>query len=632
MQYELTLRDYVRIIQKHRIMILAIFFAAILASVFYVSTQPVIYRSSVTIKFEERKTIAGLLTEWVMQNPGNVMDSELRVIKGYPVLKSVAMKLRMLDGNSSLEEINAAVSALQARVETDKVGATNMIRITVTGAEPKETRDFANIVAETYMEENLREKALQFSKARGFIEEQLQFVEGRLKYVEETLQSSSDEFKNARFAEPIEKKLVDLEFQLAELLQKYTEKHPKVVQLQEQIHQMESQVKGYSSQAIAYQRLLRELDVNKKLYSSLNERLEEMRIAEAQKVADISIVEPAVVPAAPVSGNKRLGVITGAMLGLILGFSFAFLAETLDTSIGTIEDIEKVVKLPVLGVVPSVVEELSESRGIVQRLCGAFTNKKTRSDGDDRAIRLISHFKPRASCAEAYRNIHTNLKIGPERKMILVTSSAPGEGKSSLVTNLGLVMAQSGLKVLLVSTDLRKPVLAKTFGIKREPGLNEFVTKSAEIDAVMNNITDMMVGEMPLDDIRKTPGIENIWILTSGRLPSNPVELLESKELSDLMVTMRERFDVIIFDSPPVLPVTDASLLAPKMDCVVIVYEGGRTSREALMRTKVQLESIGAKIAGVVLNHTKPQAEFGSSYPYYSKYKYRYYGKDEKSR
>jgi succinoglycan biosynthesis transport protein ExoP len=134
---------------------------------------------------------------------------------------------------------------------------------------------------------------------------------------------------------------------------------------------------------------------------------------------------------------------------------------------------------------------------------------------------------------------------------------------------------------------------------------------------------------MKFDDIRLTPGIENIWIISSGKLPANPVEVLDAKGMPDLIQKLKSQFDVILFDSPPVLPVTDASILASKVDCTVIVYEIGRTSREALMRTKMQLESIGPKVAGVILNNTRPQTEAISSYPYYYHYKYKYYGKEE---
>jgi capsular exopolysaccharide synthesis family protein len=150
---------------------------------------------------------------------------------------------------------------------------------------------------------------------------------------------------------------------------------------------------------------------------------------------------------------------------------------------------------------------------------------------------------------------------------------------------------------------------------------------TANLDAILNNITDIILGEMKFEDVRRTPGIENIWIIPSGHLPANPVEVLESKEMENLIELLKKQFDVIIFDTPPVLPVTDASILTSKIDCTLIVYEIGRTSREALLRTKVQLESVGAKIAGIILNHTKAQTEAVVSYPYYYRYKYKYYSR-----
>ena len=246
---------------------------------------------------------------------------------------------------------------------------------------------------------------------------------------------------------------------------------------------------------------------------------------------------------------------------------------------------------------------------------------------NDDPIYLIAHFEPTSTAAEAFRNIHTNLKLDPTQKTILITSSGPREGKSSIASNLAVVMAQSGLKTLLVSADLRRPSLDKVFGIKRDPGMNEYITGAAGLKEVLNGIVDIMVGEMDFDDIRKTPGLDNITIIPSGRLSYNPAEVLKSKEIKSLVEKVKNRYDILLFDAPPVLPVTDASLLAPSMDCVILVYEIGRTSREALVRTKIQLESVGAKITGVVLNHTQPETEAIISYPYY-KYRYGYTPKE----
>ena len=626
-QYELNLRDYLRIFRKRKFIIISTFLSVTFLSAVFVPKQSISYKATSTIKIEERKTIAGLLTEEIIFNPADTMESETRLIKGFPVLKQVAVRMGLLMENSTLDDVNEQVAKLQKEIETERVGSTNMINIVANTDKPKFSMDLANMVAQVYTEQSLQEKAKQSHAGRKFIEDQLVSLEDRLRASEEELRQFSDVNKNIRLAEPIEQKMVDLQFQLAELMQKYTDKHPKVIQLKDQISQMEAQLKGFSGREIEYSRLTREVEVNKKLYAMLKEKLEESRISEAQKVADVSVVNPAVYPLSSGLADNKFRILVGAMLGLVLGLAFAFTLETLDTSIGTIEDVENVIKLPVLGIVPSF--DVEQNRGLFSDLKQRFF-PQAKSEADENLVRLIAHYRPHSPTTEAFRNIYTNLKLNPARKTIMVTSSNPQEGKSSICCNLAIVTSQVGLKVCLVSTDLRRPVLARTFGINREPGLNELIMGTAKLEAVLNNITDIILGDMKFEDVRKTPGIENICIIPSGSLPANPVEVLESKAMDQLIETLKAQFDVIFFDVPPVLPVTDASILASKMDCTVIAYEIGRTSREALLRTKVQLEAVGAKIAGVVLNHTRPQTDAFSSYPYYYRAKYGYYGAPEK--
>jgi succinoglycan biosynthesis transport protein ExoP len=632
-QYELNLRDYLRIFHKRKLVIIVTFFAVVIGTVFYLSQQPVFYKANATVKIEERKTIAGLLTEWISYTPADIMESQAKIITGYPVMKKVALRMGLIDEDSSTADVNRAVGGIQNSIETETIARTNIIRITATTDTPEAAMALANTVAEVYVQENLLDKTKQARHARQFIEEQLSSLEGRLKQTEERLKEFGDEVKNIKLAEPMQKKLVDLEFQLGELLQKYTEKHPRVMQLREQIEELEAQVEGFSGQELEYSRLSREVEVNKKLYAMLKEKLEEARISEAEKVADVAIVDPAVMPGAPVSPNRNIGILIGGMMGLILGVAFAFIRETMDTSIGTIEDVESVVKLSVLGVVPSIEERFKERRGIISELKRRVLPATKKSDAEERFTRLIAHYEPKSPATESFRNIRTSLKLDPSKRTILITSSGPREGKTTILTNLGLVMAQAGAKTLLVSADLRRPSLAKAFGIKREPGLNEILSGTASSEEALRNIADIMLGEIELEEIVHRPtGIDNIWILPSGVLPPNPAEILSSAKLTDLIEEFRQKFDVVLFDSPPVLPVTDASLLSPKLDCTVIIYEIGRTSRDALLRAKVQLESVGGKIAGIVLNHTRPQTEAIASYPYYYQYKYRYYGKDAAER
>ncbi|HQJ16110.1 MAG TPA: polysaccharide biosynthesis tyrosine autokinase [Candidatus Omnitrophota bacterium] len=680
-QYELNLRDYLRIFRKRKGIIIFTFLVVAIGSLVLTPKVVPSFQASATIKIEERKTIAGLLTEWIVYNPGNIMESESRFITSFPVLMKVGVVMKLIpaewfvsintessDASKSREylnlseafgslqgrsvkperlekisqvveylqnkmiipervdEVNRIVSVIQSKIETKRVSDTNMIKISATADQPQAAADLANVVSEVYILENLNEKNKQARHARQFIEEQLAMLERKLKDTESKLKHFDEGSSQVRLAGPIEDKLVELQFKLAELLQKYTEKHPQVIQLREQIKGMESQVQGFSDKQLAYTGLAREVEVNRKLYSMLKEKLEEARITEQQKVSDVAIVDPAVAPAAPVAADSRIKVIMGAFMGLILGVAFAFIIETFDTSIGTIEDVENVIKLPVLGIVPPIEEELPSGKNLFLRIKHRFV-PRTKSDPEERIVHLFAHYSPQSPITEAFRNIHTNLKLSSERKTILVTSSGPREGKSSVVCNLGLVMAQIGLKTLLVSTDLRRPILCKVFGLEREPGLNEVIMGTAPLESALRNITDLFLGNIGFETIRKTPGIENIWILPSGHLPHNPVEIIDSRAFLDLMAKLKSRFDVIILDSPPVLPVTDASLLAPKVDGVIMVYEIGRTGREGLMRSKVQLEAVNAKILGVILNHTQAQTEQISAYPYYRKYKY--YGRED---
>jgi len=243
---------------------------------------------------------------------------------------------------------------------------------------------------------------------------------------------------------------------------------------------------------------------------------------------------------------------------------------------------------------------------------------------DDRYARMIVHYKSGSPIAEAYRNIRTNLKLKPDQKTIMITSSGPREGKSTVLVNLGLAFAQKGMKTCLVSSDLRRPVIGKTFGVRRDPGFNEAVSGAIKLDDALKNITDIMLGEMSLEEVVLSPGIDNIWLLTSGHMVSNPAELLESDAFLKTLEELKKKFDIVIFDSPPVLTITDASLITPKVDTVILVYEIGRTARHALLRAKNQLELIGANISGVILNHISARTETTDSYPYYARYKYRY--------
>lgn len=627
-QYDLNFRDYLRIFRKRKLIILGTFITVSIATMMSLSKkQAATYSASTSIKIEERRTMAGLLTDTLIYNPADVMESETKILKGYPIIKQVALTLEKLNKNSSEAEISSVVSDLQANIETERVGSTNIIRITAKAQNAEGAIELANTLAAEYIKQKLAEKAKEARHVRQFIEEQLASLEERLRGIEDTLRKFNEQPGNIILAEPLQKQLMELEFQRATLLQKYTAKHPQVIRLERQIQDMEAQMKGFSGLEIEYARLTREKQVSEKLYGMFKERLEEARITEAQKVSDISVVDPAIAASTPPVSSQTMKIIMGVALGLFLGIIFAFIVESLDTSISTVEDVESALKLTVLGVIPSFESHERKRAGLRANLLRLITPDSSAKEQEAR-IRLLSHFEPRSAIAEAYRNVHTNLQLNNSKKVILVTSAGPREGKTTAVSNLGIVMAQAGLNTVLVTGDLRRPALAKAFGLARKPGFKEMVMGTAALEESLHDITDILVGGMSFEEVSKTPGLDRVWIIPSGEIPPNPVEVLSSNEVNSILEQLRFQFDVVIIDAPPVMPVTDASILASKADCVIIVYEIGRTNREALMRTKVQLESVGAKIAGVILNNTGAQKEIVGLYPYYSS-KYRYYSQEK---
>ena len=628
LQYELNLRDYIRIVRKRKLVIVFSILLFSLVSVFQMRSHKPIYKASTTVQVQERNSVAGMLTDVMVYSPGDIMETQSRIIKGYPVMLKVCRRMGYVSETTTQAQGHQKAASLQGRISTERVGRTNIIRILATADNPKDAMLLANTVARVYVQESLLEKNKQSRASRTFIEDQLASVENRLMDSEERLRAYGDQVEHIAVAEDIQKKLLALEFELANLLQKYTEKHPKVLMIRQEIIEMEKKQKGYSGKQLQYVRLQREVDVARNIFTMLSQRLEEVKISEAGKVSGAEIVDPAVLPSSPINKQSKMVIFLGAFLGLIVGFVLSFIIETLDTSMGTIDDVENVVKLPVLGVVPSVAPNNDDSEDFIEKIKRKIFRTKGKK-GHRGYVSLIVHRNSTAPTAESFRNIKTNMRISPERKVFLITSAGPQEGKTTTLINLAISCAQDGLKVLLVSSDLRRPTIAESFGMKKRPGVSDVLMGMSTIEEGMRGISDMILGKLDMDFLLRNPGLDRLWILPAGSLPLNPAEVLDSSEFDNLIGWMRQEFDVVLFDSPPVLPVADASILAPKMDGIMLCYEIGRTSRHALVRAKAQLDSVNAPMVGIILNHIQPETEASEVYPYY--YRYHYYPRKEDS-
>ena len=366
-------------------------------------------------------------------------------------------------------------------------------------------------------------------------------------------------------------------------------------------------------------RLQRDVELQESLYTQLKEKYQETLIQESGKVEEVTVVKPAVIPAQPFNiPSKIMIVVTGVVMGFIIGIVFAFLAEVFDTSMGTIEDVEELLNVPVLGVIPQL---------------GSDAKGKKRADGameGDRSQDLVTHYEPKSMGAEAFRALRTNLqflRLEMKGKLFLITSSFVQEGKTLNVVNLALSMAQAGNKVLLVDADLRKPLVHKIFGLSREPGITDYVLGNYHWKEVTNSISDVMLGDFGIDDILKTPGMDNMNFVTAGTKPPNPTEILSSSRFREFLTEAGKVYDFIFVDAPPILPVADATEIAPLMDGIFLVYTVGKIGRGILKRAKSTLDNVDARVLGVILNNVKPEA--GPEYfRYHSHY---YYGPETKA-
>lgn len=317
--------------------------------------------------------------------------------------------------------------------------------------------------------------------------------------------------------------------------------------------------------------------INEAMVTELSRFVEELETPPGAKRALVktTLIDPARLPESPSSPNPVRNLGLALVLGLLAGFGIAVLREILDTSIKSTEVAEEVTGAPVLG-------------GI------AF-------DHDIVKEPLITTLPSHSARAEAFRVLRTNLQfldVDNVSKAFVVTSAMPGEGKSSTAANVAIAMAQGGQRVLLVDADLRRPQMAHRMGLEPSVGL-----------------TTLLLGKVELDEAVQHHSASGLSVITSGATPPNPAELLQSRAMSDLLKQLRARFDIVIIDSPPLLPVTDAALLSSITDGAIVVVNFGETTRDELSGAVARLAGVGATPLGLVLNRI-PNKRGGYSYGY----------------
>lgn len=463
---------------------------------------------------------------------------------------------------------------------------------------------------------------------------------------------------DAKQVSDLETKLNDLRQKRAQLLVEATEEAPEVKEVDQQIAELNRQLKDLRSrksttllttletrykQALAREQALRqsfnqqraetltqneaainariiqqEIDTNKALLNSLLQGAKENDVVIAGKPNNISVVDYALAPDSPVGPNRTRTVFTAFFLSIGLGVGFALFLEYLDDSVRTTEEVERGLHLPALAVIPSV-GGVANSR-ISNRLLGtskALLRRTGNGHFESREELLISP-DSRSPLAEAYRHLRTSVLLssaGRAPKALLVTSSLPGEGKTTTAVNTASILAQTGASVVIVDADMRRPRLHSIFDVPDQLGLSSILSSSVSDDEIMEMIN--------LDEAK------GVNVLTSGPIPPNPAELIGSEQMRHLLTLLQDNFDHVVIDSPPVSSFTDGVLISTMVDGVLLVVHGGKSSRHIVRRAKQLLQEVGAKIFGVVLNNTQVQTH--DYYQYQRYYGEKYYGSQRTS-
>jgi len=367
--------------------------------------------------------------------------------------------------------------------------------------------------------------------------------------------------------------------------------------------------------------LERQVVLKTDVLSLFQRRLQDAEIQKASEIKEVTIVEEASSAELLPQPSRLLKSLAGLLIGMILGGVFAVIFESMDTSIGTIDDVERYVELPVLGVIPHLDPELVRENLLVDEMGSEVTSGEI-----DRMSTLCTHFAPQEPVSEAFRSVRAQLEVMLKRndwKTLMVTSSVLQEGKTNTACNLAVVFGQAGYKTLLIDADLRRPQVHRVFGLTKTPGLSEVLLGVTEWESATKSIDDLILGKFGLKNSHMNPGLEYLFLLTAGRRVDSPAELLNLDKMSGILSEMREMYDIIIVDIAPVLPVAEASQLTPGMEATLITYQIGRVGREVVNRTKSRLQAVGGNVVGLMMNDIESEIYYSRDYPYYG-YKYKY--------
>lgn len=643
---------YLHVLRNRKGLIAGIVFFSLGFSFFVNLTQEPVYQASteLILQSQPKTPTLGAPSSAFFQDP-TLLTTQFRLIRGPSVAAKALQKLEKPENREALlrtfsirssrkrndpnvfseKERRALEGVIPGAISVRQPDrSVRIITISAVGYVPQMVARLADAVSEAYIEVNYSTHIQSYRQNFGMISKSLAEIREKIKTGELASQK------------------INSEIRLLEALKIYGEKHPLVIQLRSEIPELARKLKlsvqNLETMEISQRKdlvpllmrpsldleglqkievdlhtlkpiLEQEVGSNREMYKSIFQRLQQIEVEGGGNDWVVpQIVERAGVPGKPIRPNKRLNLMLGLFFGLFFGVGLAFFLEYLDSSIRSIEDVTSYLKLFPLGMIPEVdvgqkVEKGEKDQEAVPPVPPA------------RTFWLASDSKIPLFVAEAYRIIRTNLAFGSidaTLKTLQVTSAVKGEGKTTTAANLGISLASAGSRVLLVDADLRRPTLHKILGLWS--GIEDGVGLT---DALMNGKAWEAV-------VQPTP-VPNLSFMASGSTAPNPAELLSSKRMKGLLEELQEHFDLVIFDSPPVISVADAAIIASRVDGTILVSRSGFIPRHLCLQAKNALESVHAKIIGCVLNGVQTQHQPYHYYDYYRQYG-RYHEEEEHER
>lgn len=366
------------------------------------------------------------------------------------------------------------------------------------------------------------------------------------------------------------------------------------------LDQQKKEVNAVAEKTIAYNILKREVDTNRQLYDGLLQRLKEAQVSAGLKASNIRVVDAADPPKGPVKPQILLNLATGVLLGLALGIGLAFLRDHLDRTLKTPDEIEKLLRLPSLGILPEFGFD---------RAKGSSAKAITSGAGQESIIRA-GGIQTTPQAVEAFRSLRTSvlLSASPIPRTLLITSALPGEGKTTTTLNLGATLASLGSKVLVIDCDMRRPACHKAAGVQNKLGFVQCLASQISL----------------ADAIQPVPGVPNLSLIACGPIPPNPAEMLSSPIAADLLRELRSQFEYVLLDSPPILTVADARILSTLTDAVILVARAHQTPYDVVRRARSLLFASGARVLGAALNGVNFHKDGYSYHSYYYRQGYGY--------